>query len=118
MVTVTEVKTFINTEGEPFQVLVLLGDITFVMSAQTGNYYATAWRGSIPTTFTEEFCQGLIGKNLPGEIQKMECEAYEYTIPSTGETIMLTHKYRYNPNPNEDTMEEAVFTPEPVSVEA
>ncbi len=118
MVQVTDFKTLINADGEPFNALTLMGDITFVLSSKTGNFYATAWKGSISTTFSEEVCKGLVGKSLPGEIQKVDSEPYEYTIPSTGETIMLTHKYRYNPNPNEETMEEAVFTPEAVSVEA
>jgi hypothetical protein len=45
-------------------------------------------------------------------VTKVESEPYEYKIPSTGETIMLTHKYRFDASPNTTTMEEVVFTPE------
>jgi len=112
MVTVSDVRACINLKGEPFFALVLMGGITFVKSSKTENYYATAWKGSIPTTFTEEFCKALVGKTLPGEIEKVNCEPYEYTIPSTKETIILTHKYRFNPNPTNPSLEQAVFTPE------
>ena len=112
MVTVSDVRACINLKGEPFFALVLMGGITFVRSSKSNNFYATAWKGSIPTTFTEEFCKSLVGKTLPGEIERVESEPYQYTIPSSGEAIILTHKYRFNPNPNMPSMEDAVFTPE------
>jgi len=115
MVTVTDFRKCTNAKGESFCALVLMGGITFVMSSKSNKYYATAWRGSIPSTFSEEFCKSLIGKTLPGEIEKVECGPYEYKIPSTGETILLTHQYRFNPNPGITSMEQAVFTPELVT---
>ena len=32
---------------------------------------------------------------LPGKVEKVECEAYEYVIKDTGEVITLTHRFEY-----------------------
>jgi len=55
---------------------------------------------------------------LPGTVQKIECEPYDYAIPTTGEIVKLTHKYLFNPSPNTATMEEVVFTPELATAKA
>ena len=41
----------------------------------------------------------LIGKEMPGEILKVDCEEYEFTIPSTGKKIKLAYTYLYNHEP-------------------
>lgn len=86
-----------NAEGEPFFVLILEGDIEMIQSQETKRYYATARRASMTSTFNEETCQRLVGKQLAGSIQKVDCEAYEYTIPETGEIVTLTHRYEFVP---------------------
>jgi len=73
------------------------GGIEMVQSINTGNFYATARKSSITTTFDETTCKALIGTELPGTIAKEECEPYEYTIKETGEVITLTHKYMFIP---------------------
>jgi hypothetical protein len=37
----------------------------------------------------------LLGQELPGRVEKVECEPYEYAIPQTGEIVLLTHRYEY-----------------------
>ncbi|MNF12370.1 hypothetical protein D3C80_2138270 [compost metagenome] len=37
---------------------------------------------------------------MPGNIRKMDSEPYEYTVRETGEIIMLTHRYVYQPEIN------------------
>ena len=32
---------------------------------------------------------------MPGKIEKVEVEPYEYAIPETGELITLSHRYEY-----------------------
>ena len=49
----------------------------------------------MPTTFSEEICHSLIGSELPGRIERVETDPYEYTVPETGEVILLTHRYEY-----------------------
>ena len=112
MVTITGYTKRQNAEGKEFFTLNLMGGIELVKSSKTGNFYATAWKSSITSTFNEDVCKSLIGTKLPGTVQKTECESYEYAIPSTGEIVMLTHKYLFNPSPNAPSMEEVVFTPE------
>ena len=112
MVTIIDYTKRQNAEGKEFFTLNLMGGVELVKSTKTGNYYATAWKSSITCTFNEEVCKSLVGTKLPGTVQRIEAEPYEYKLPSTGETIMLTHKYQFNPSPNTPTMEEVVFSPE------
>ena len=49
----------------------------------------------MPTTFDEETCKTLIGQELSGSIQKVECEEYQHEIPETGEIITLSHHWEY-----------------------
>jgi hypothetical protein len=112
MVTVIDYAGRRSADGKEFFVLILMGGIEFVQSTHTGCFYATAWKSSITTTFNEQVCKGLVGKTLPGEVQRIEVEPYEFKVEDTGETIMLTHKFRFNPSPNNPSMEETVFAPE------
>lgn len=112
MVTITGYKKRQNVEGKDFFTLSLLGGVEFVKSKVTGAFYATGLKASITSTFPEEVCKSLIGTKVQGLVEKVECEPYEYHLAQTNETVMLTHKYRFNPSPNTATMEEVVFTPE------
>ena len=99
MVTIVATKICKNADGEEFISLILEGDLTMVKSQETGNFYATAKRSSITSTFTVERAEKLIGRELPGQIVREECEEYDYIIPETGERITMSHTYRYDPNP-------------------
>jgi hypothetical protein len=94
MVRVIEYKLRLNSEGKPFLSLILQGGIEIVRSAN-GNVYATAKKASLATTFDEATCKSLIGSEMPGTIQKEECEPYQYTVEDTGEVLMLSHRYVY-----------------------
>jgi hypothetical protein len=78
MITIVDYKQRTNQDGEPFIALVLEGDMELVKS-ESGRYYATARRTSIPSSFTEETCKRLIGRQMPGAIVKVTCDPYEYT---------------------------------------
>ncbi len=112
MVTVIDYVKRNSADGKEFFALILNGDLEFIQSAKTGNYYATALKCGITTTFPEQVCKSLIGKTLPGEIQRVEVEPFEFTIEETGEVITRTHRSKYNPKPNSVTMEETVFAQE------
>ena len=83
MVTITDFKERVNSNGEKFYALILQGDVDFVQSATTGNFYATARTASITSTFNEDMCKALVGKEMAGNIIKTECEPYEYANPET-----------------------------------
>ena len=97
MVRIIDYKTRTSEDGKEFFTLEIQGGIEMVLSQTTGNFYATARKSSITTTFNEQTCKALIGTEMPGSIEKQECEPYEYTVEDTGEIITLTHKYMYVP---------------------
>ena len=94
MVKITSYSLRTSQEGKEFYALVLTGGIEIVKSAN-GSSYLTNRKASMPTTFDEETCKGLIGQEIPGSIQKVDCNEYSYTIEQTGEVITLTHRWEY-----------------------
>jgi hypothetical protein len=108
MVTIVDYRISKNAEGEEFVSLILEGDLTMVQSQETGSWYATSKRASITSTFDEVKANKLIGRELPGQIIRKECEPYEYVLPETEEVIELSHTDRYEPSPV-SVEEEAVF---------
>ncbi len=84
-------------EGKEFFALEITGGIEMVMSNATGQFYDTAKKAYIASTFDEETCKALVGSETPGSIIKAECEPYEYTIRDTGEVITLNYRYVYLP---------------------
>lgn len=86
-----------NKEGKEFIALDLQGDLVMVQSTETGRFYATAKKCSITSTFTEEVAKTLLGKEISGRIERVQCEPYEYTVEETGEVITLFHRYEFYP---------------------
>ena len=72
MVTVIGLEKRKNKKAEEFNVLILQGDVETIISQDTGKPYLTARKTSIPCTFDEVMAKALIGKEMPGEIQKMD----------------------------------------------
>ncbi len=99
MVTVIGFATKKNEKGENFNVLKLQGDVEMMRSTKTNQYYATAKKATISSTFDERTCKQLLGKQLPGIIEKEECDAYEYELPSK-EKVVLSFRYKYNAEPS------------------
>ncbi len=61
MVRIINYKEREKDNGETFFVLELQGGIEMVQSQETGNFYATAKRAFIPSTFDLQTCSALIG---------------------------------------------------------
>jgi|SRR5690554_755028 len=97
MVTIVNYKERLKDDGTSFFVLELQGGIEMTQSKTTGMFYATAKKAIIPSTFDEVTCKGLIGTQIPGSIEKQECEPYEYVVQETGEEIILSHRWVYLP---------------------
>jgi len=96
MVKIVDFKERVSNEGKPFLALVVQGGVELIHSAN-GGIYATVRKASVASTFDEETCKGLIGTEIPGTIEKVECEQYEYTNPQTGEVLFLDHRYQFSP---------------------
>jgi hypothetical protein len=97
MVTVVDYLQRKNSKGEEFFLLVLQGEMEVITSSQSGKSYATAHKANLATTFNEPMCVSMVGKELPGSIQKVSCEPYEYQIPGSDEVIELDFRWEYNP---------------------
>ena len=94
MVTVTSYRSGETEDGEKYVRLILSGDLEMVRSETTGNYYATTRRASIAATFDEESAKQMVGKELPGTIERINVEPYEYTLDN-GEKIQISQRWIY-----------------------
>ena len=95
MVRIINYKERQKEDGTSFFVLELQGGIEMVMSKSTGNFYATAKRAFIPSTFDEQTCTALIGTEMSGSIIKEDCDPFNYVVKETGEEISMTHRWVY-----------------------
>ena len=103
-----------NKEGVEFNALILQGGIELVKSRDSGRYYATAKKASITSTFDDGQCQALIGTQIPGSVQRVETEPYDFTVKDTGEVVTLTHRWVYLKEG--ETMEEKVIADSKVAM--
>ena len=100
MVTIVGLEKRKNkAKDEEFNVMVLQGDVEVVISKTTGRPYLTARKTSIPCTFDEVMAKTLIGHTLPGEIERIEVDEYEFIVPGTKKKLKLSHSYRYSAEP-------------------
>ncbi|MDY3338258.1 MULTISPECIES: hypothetical protein [Weeksellaceae] len=103
MVRIINYKQRVAEDGREFFALEISGGIEMVQSQTTGQYYATAKKAYITSTFDEETCKALIGTEMAGSVERQSCEPYEYTNRETGEVTILEHRYVYvpekSPNP-------------------
>lgn len=95
MVTVIGVVSAENRDGGTYHKLIIEGGVRTVVSSETGLPYLTSQKMAIPTTFSKEQCEGMVGKRLDGEIEKVPCEPYEVTV--NGETQTRDFRYVYQP---------------------
>jgi hypothetical protein len=96
MVTVTSYDRRQSEDGREFFTITLQGGVEIVKS-QNGKTYMTIRKTSIPSTFDENVCASLIGTQMPGDIERVECDPYEYQNKETGEVVVLHHTYNYVP---------------------
>ena len=97
MVTITDYKLTENSLGVHFVSLKLQSGVEPIQSQTTGRFYLTARSCSIASTFTEAAAKAMIGTQIPGKIVRVDADPYVYKVPETGEEILLTHRYEYQP---------------------
>ncbi|WP_412987689.1 hypothetical protein [Pontimicrobium sp. IMCC45349] len=95
MVRIIKIEKRQSEDGREFNSLIIQGGVEMVQSKETGNFYATARKASITSTFDDETAQGLIGQEIPGRIEKAKCDPYEVINQDTGEVTVLHHRYVY-----------------------
>ncbi len=106
MITINNYREVVNEDGSTFFVLELQGGLEMVQSEETGNFYATAKKASITSTFDEATCKSLVGTKMQGSIVKVEVEPYIYLVKDTGEEITLTHRWVYSISSNSQSKTE------------
>lgn len=102
MVTVTDILIRERKDGSSFICLELSGGVELVQSTNSGRYYATVRKCSIPCTFDESLAKTMVGQRIEGDIVKVICEPYEFTNPRTGEIMHLQHSWAYRPKDSQD----------------
>jgi hypothetical protein len=95
MVKIIDYKLRQSNDGKQFFALILQGGVEIIKSKETGGIYATVRKASLATTFDELTCQTLLGTELPGSVEKVKCEPYDYVIERTGEVIRLDYRFEY-----------------------
>ena len=101
MVTIVNYKRRRKEDGSEFIVLELQSGVELIQSQTTGKFYATSKRCYIPATFDEYTCKSIMGTEMKGNIVKVECEPFQFTIEATGEVVELNHRYEYTPEESE-----------------
>jgi hypothetical protein len=96
--TVTGYQKRVSKEGKEFLTIEIQGGVEFLQSSQTGRFYATVRKSSMTATFSEDVAASLIGSQIPGKIIRAEVEPYNYTVPETGEVLLLSHRWLYAPD--------------------
>lgn len=117
MVTIVNIEKRQSKTGKEFMALILQGGVEMVRSAETGQFYATVKRCSVPSTLDEETAMQMIGTKFDGSIQKMTCEPYEYVVPETGEIIELAHRWSFVPTDDKNERLSQMSVPDFKSVE-
>lgn len=93
MVKIIDYKLRLSRNGDPFFALIVAGGIQLVKSRESGNYYATSQKASLACTFDEATCKTLVGMELDGKIERVDCEPYEITNEETGEIRELDYRW-------------------------
>ncbi|MCK3683972.1 hypothetical protein [Maribellus sp. YY47] len=95
MVTIVDIVKRSSREGNEFVALIVQGELE-MLTSKSGNLYAAARKASIPSTLEFEAARLMIGKELPGSIEKVECAPYEHFTPE-GEILQLNHRWQFVP---------------------
>lgn len=98
MVTVQSYAIRERKDGSTFITLQLTGGLEMLRSNATGSMYATVRSCYVPSTLDLATAKSLIGTQLPGQIQKQECDPYEWVNKQSGEVMMLNYTYAYFPS--------------------
>jgi hypothetical protein len=79
---------------ESYSVLVLQGDPEVLISKSSGRPYISAKKTTIPCALEENQAQALIGKELPGSIERVSCAPFEVKL-ATGKKVKVSSVFQY-----------------------
>lgn len=104
MVTVNGYSFRQAKDGREFITLELIGGLELVQSQETGNFYATIRKCSIPSTFNEELAKQMVGTKIEGDIVRVQSDPYQFVNKTSGEVINLSHSWAYRPKDSLQTI--------------
>lgn len=81
---------------ESYSVLLLAGDPEVMISKSSGRPYVSVRRTSIPCSLEEKEAQALIGKELPGTIERVSCTPFEVKL-ANGKKVKVSTAFQYLP---------------------
>lgn len=77
-----------------FSVLVLQGEPEVLISKSSGRPYISARKTTIPCALEENQALLLVGKELPGSIERVSCTPFEVKL-ATGKKVKITSAFQY-----------------------
>jgi hypothetical protein len=110
MVTVTNFVPRTRKDGTTFIALEISGGLEIIQSSNTGKFYASVKKTTIPSTFDENIAKSLIGSQIPGNVVRVQVEQYDYVNKRTGEIMKLQHSYSYQPEGSMELIGESRIT--------
>lgn len=81
---------------ETYSVLVLQGDPEVLISKTSKRPYIACRKTTIPCALEENQAQALIGKELPGSIERISCTPFEVKL-ATGKKVKISTAFQYLP---------------------
>jgi hypothetical protein len=105
MVKIIGTETKVNPKTkEQYNVIVLLGNVEILKSKSTGKPYLTAKKVTMPTTLTSQQAEELVGTNLPGAIEKVDCPEYEIKMPGSNKKVRISHTFQFAPSTSDESV--------------
>jgi hypothetical protein len=95
MVKIINYKTATSNDGNQFILLKVSGGLQLVQSMTTGKIYFKGKTAYVASNLDEASAQAVIGSEMPGVINRVACEPYDYIVESTGESITIDYRYEY-----------------------
>ncbi len=79
---------------ETYSVLVLQGDPEVLISKTSKRPYIACRRATVPCALEENQAQALIGKELPGSIERVSCAPFDVKL-ATGKKVKVSSVFQY-----------------------
>src|SRR5664280_2667555 len=79
---------------ESYAVLILAGEPEIMISKTSGRPYISARKTTIPCALEENQALLLVGKELPGSIERVSCTPFEVKL-ATGKKVKITSAFQY-----------------------
>jgi hypothetical protein len=98
MVTIVKFEKKTNPKtNESYSVLEVQSDPEVLMS-KAGRAYITTRKATIASSLDDTQAKALIGKTLPGTIEKVACTPFEVKLPN-GKKAKISTSFQYSPEP-------------------